>query len=144
MIKYLTYIAPLILKAPRRNPVKQLAGLLLSYSLIGIAIIFLFIAGFIHISKLYGTEVAFAATGITMLLAGSILITLLSRPKSKHTPLPPKIANDPLAKYVPESIKENPTVQKLLYQIGESPVTATATAVTIGMLLSKELFEETK
>jgi len=52
-------------------------------------------------------------------------------------------ANDPMAKYIPDTIKVNPTVQKLLHQVSESPITATATAVTIGVLLSKEIFEET-
>jgi len=58
-------------------------------------------------------------------------------------PIPPKLADDPLAKYIPENVRENPTMQKLLYQIGESPVTATATAVTLGMLISREFLEET-
>ena len=131
------------MKAPRRNPVKNLAGFALAYSLIGISVIFLFTAAFIWLSKAYGTEVAFAATGLALLFAASNLLILLNRPKRElSAPMPPKIAHDPLAKYIPETVRDNPTLQKLLHQIGESPVTATATAVTVGMLLSREFLEE--
>lgn len=143
MIKYASFLVPYLLKAPSKNPVKQLAGLLLAYVLVAVAMIFLFIAGFIWTSKAFGTEMAFASVGAGLLLSGIMLIFWLNRPKKVATPLPPRLAQDPLAQYVPESVRSNPTIQKLLYQIGESPVTATATAVTVGVLLSKELFEDT-
>jgi len=144
MIKYASYLLPYLLKAPRRNPVKQLAGLLLAYALVAIAMIFLFIAVFVWTSKTYGTEMAFAGVGAALLLSGVAMLFWINRPKEVATPLPPRLAQDPLAQYVPDSMRSNPTIQKLLYQIGESPITATATAVTVGMLLSKEIFEDTK
>jgi len=143
MIKYVKYAVPYLLKAPRRNPVKSLAGFALAYILIALSAIFLFTASFIWLSKEYGSEIAFATTGAILLISAIILLTALKRPKDANVPIPPKLANDPLAKYVPETVRENPTMQKLLYQIGESPVTATATAVTLGMLISREFLEET-
>lgn len=142
MIKYAKYAVPYLIKAPRRNPVKFLAGFALAYLLLGLAALFLFIASFIWLSKEFGTEIAFAATGGAMFLSAIILLVILKRPRAETAPMPAKIAHDPLAKFVPDTLRDNPTVQKLLYQIGESPVTATATAVTVGMLLSRELLED--
>lgn len=143
MIKYAKYAVPYLLKAPRRNPVKHLAGFALAYFLLGLSALFIFTASFLWLSKAFGAEVAFAALGSGLLLIALTLLLVLKRPLDKDTPMPPKLAHDPLAKYVPDTIRENPTMQKLLFQIGESPITATATAVTVGMLLSRELLEET-
>ncbi len=142
MLKYAKYAVPYLLRAPRRNPVKNLAGLFLAYLLCFLATVFIVIAAFIWMSKEFGLEVAFAATGVTFMFSAFCILIGLNTPKPVPAPTPPKIASDPLAKYIPESVKENPTMQKLLYQIGESPVTATATAVTVGMLLSRELIED--
>jgi hypothetical protein len=132
------------MKAPHRsNPVKSLAGFAVAYLLIGVAALFFLIASFIWLAKEYGTEIAFAATGAALLICASIMLIFLKRPKAEQAaPLPPKLSNDPLAKYVPDTLRDNSTIQKLLYQVGESPVTATATAVTVGMLLSREFLEE--
>lgn len=143
MIRYLSYAAPYILKSRARNPVKKIAGLLFAYILIGLAAVFLFIAVFIWMAKLYGTESAFAAVGGTMLLLGLFMIFMLSRPKKTVVDLHENVSNDPLAKFIPDNIKSNASVQTMLQQIGENPVTATATAVTLGMLISKEFLEET-
>jgi len=131
------------MKAPNRNPVKNLAGFALAYILMAISAVFLFTASFIWLSKEYGVDIAFAVTGAALLFSAVILLAILKRPKEEAAPIPPKLAHDPLAKYVPDTVRENPTMQKLLYQIGESPVTATATAVTLGMLISREFLEET-
>lgn len=142
MIKYLSYAAPYILRTQARNPVKKIAGLLFAYILIGFSAVFLFIAVFIWMAKTYGTESAFAVVGGVMLLIGLIMIFILNRPKKVEVAVHPKVSNDPLAKFIPDNIKSNPTVQTLLQQIEDNPVTATATAVTVGMLLSKEFLEE--
>lgn len=143
MIKYAKYAVPYLIKAPRRNPVKQLAGFALAFLLLGLSALFLFIAIFIWLSKEFGTEIAFASTGGGLLFCAIILLMILKQSKPEAAPIPPNIAHDPLAKYVPDTLRDNPTVQKLLFQIGENPVAATASAVTIGMLLSRELLEET-
>jgi len=143
MIKYAKYAVPYLMKAPRRNPVKNLAGFALAYILIILSAFFILTASFIWLTKEYGAEVAFAVTGGTLLFSAITLLAILRRPRKAAAPIPPKLADDPLAKYIPENVRENPTMQKLLYQIGESPVTATATAVTLGMLISREFLEET-
>ena len=143
MIKYAKYAVPYLMKAPRRNPVKNLARFALAYILIVLSAFFLLTASFIWLTKEYGVEVAFAVTGGALLFSAITLLATLRRPRKTAAPIPPKLADDPLAKYIPENVRENPTMQKLLYQIGESPVTATATAVTLGMLISREFLEET-
>lgn len=142
MIRYAKYVVPYLLKAPRRNPAKQLAGVALAYVLMMVSVLFLLIAGFIWLSKAFGIEIAFAATGLLLMCGAMILLIWLHRPSKAAATMPPKLINDPLAKYVPDTIRENPTTQKLLHQIGESPITATATAVTVGVLLSRELLED--
>ncbi len=142
MIKYAKYVVPYFMKAPRRNPVRNLAGFALAYLFLAIAFLFFFVAAFIWLTKEFGSEIAFAATGGALVIAGSALLLSLRRTTTVSTPMPTSLSHDPLAQYVPESVRENPTMQKLLHQVGESPVTATATAVTLGMLLSRELFED--
>ncbi|WP_409432262.1 hypothetical protein ACJ3XI_08565 [Litorimonas sp. RW-G-Af-16] len=142
MLKYAKYAVPLFMKAPQKNPVKRLVKYALAYLLIALSGIFFFVAAFIWLAKTYGTETAFAATGGAMFLIALLIILFSREPSAKAVSIPASLANDPLAQYIPDNIKDNPTVQKLLYQIADSPVTATATAVTVGMLLSKEIFEE--
>lgn len=143
MIKYLSYAAPLILKTSKRNPVKKLTGLLVAYLLLALSFTFSLIAVFIWVSKTYGADAAFAVMGLSTFATALILLAILKDKKKAVVRLDTATGNDPMAKYIPDTVKTNPTVQKLMHQVGESPITATATAVTIGMLLSRELFEET-
>lgn len=143
MIKYLSYAAPLILKSSKTNPVKKLTGLFIAYLLIALSFVFCLIAAFIWVSKSYGADAAFATMGATTLLTAFIILAMTRDRKKRVVKIDTAAANDPMAKYIPDTIKANPTVQKLLHQVSESPITATATAVTIGVLLSKEIFEET-
>jgi len=100
-------------------------------------------AVFIWVSKTYGADAAFAVMGLSTFATALILLAVLKDKKKTVVRLDTATGNDPMAKYIPDTVKTNPTVQKLMHQVGESPITATATAVTIGMLLSRELFEET-
>jgi len=144
MIKYLSYVAPLILKAPKTNPVKKLTGMLFAYLLLGLSFCFFLIAIYIWMASSFGTDIAFASLGLVTFVTAIILLISMKDKRVVQKPLPTRIKQDPLAKLIPDNIQSNPAIQKLLHQIGESPVTATATAVTIGVLLSKEIFEETK
>lgn len=143
MYRYAKYAVPLILKAPRRSPVKALAGLFACYAMLFVGTLFLVTAAFIWTLQTYGTDAAFLAVGLFFTTVSIAFLLWFKRSQIKRQSLlPASINQDPLANYIPESLKENPTVQKLLMQISENPIAATATAATIGMLLSKEFLED--
>ncbi|WP_371395352.1 phage holin family protein [Fretibacter rubidus] len=144
MLRYAKYAVPYILKAPRRSPVKSLAGLALSYILFLLGAIFLLIAAFIWVATHYGTDTAFLSLGTIFLISAAIFMMIAKDKRYVKPPLPDNVAQDPLAAHIPASVRENPTVQKLLLHVSENPVAATATAVTLGMLISNEFFEEKK
>lgn len=138
MIKYAKYAIPYLINTRRRKSSRNLVGLTAAWSLMLLSGIFLSIAGFIWFAQTYGISVAFAVAGGIMLFFAGILFLLLNR-KSRAVVIDERVESDPLAKYVPDSLRENPAVQKLLQQIEENPAKATAAAVTVGMLLSREL-----
>ena len=48
---------------------------------------------------------------------------------------------DPLAEHIPEELLTHPVSQKILGQIEESPIAASATALGLGVLLSHQLLD---
>ena len=56
--------------------------------------------------------------------------------------MPVGLEDDPLSAFLPDIIKENETVKNLVSQESHNPIMATAAAVTLGMLLSREFFED--
>lgn len=121
-----------------------MAGLAASYLLFALGLIFLLIAGFVWIATHYGADAAFLAVGLTLVFTATIFMVLAKYKRKAKPPLPNAIVSDPLAAHIPASLRENPVVQKLLLHIAENPVAATATAVTLGMLISNELFDESQ
>ena len=142
MFRYAKYLVPYFFQAPRRNPAKVLAGIALAYGLIGVSGLFFVIALFLWLSGQYSTEAAFAVVGIVMMLAAFILLAFVKRSSRHQSQTDQKQTGDPLAQFLPDVIKSNPTTQALLRQVEEAPITATATAVTVGMLLSREILED--
>ena len=142
MLKYAKYAVPYLIKSPRRIPVRQLAGLLLTYITIVLAGFFLLMGALIWLSKNYGSDIAFAVLGTFLLCVGLTALYFQNRKRRALLALTPQVNTDPLAQYVPASIRDNPAIQKLMLQIEQNPLTAAATAVTVGVLLSNELFED--
>jgi len=96
-------------------------------------------------TKTYSLEMAFMAIGI-ILISGAIIIKFEQwrnrpKPSSRIKQLPQNIQNDPLAAHIPDSLKNDPVLKKVLVEISEKPLAATATALTVGMLLSREYFD---
>ncbi len=109
-----------------------------AYVLITASAIFALAMIFIWTAKSYS---AIAACLVLSLLTLAIALVFLFSAKRKGRV--PKAAettldNDPLAKYIPESLRSNPAVEDILEKIAENPVAATAGAVTLGMLLSRD------
>ena len=145
MLKVLTFIAPFILKGAVKDPAKSLAGQSAFYGLFFFGFLFLLAAVFTCLMKTYSLEVAFSGLGI-ILIAGALTIKFFqwqsqqkSKPKAKR--LPYNIENDALAAHIPDNIKDDPLLKKILNEIGEKPLAATATALTLGVLLSREYFD---
>lgn len=142
MLKLITLAAPLLLQGRSKPPARSLAGRLLMAILILGAGLCLLGALFVWVLKTYSLELAFLTLGGTLFL-GALIAAYAFRPareavKEAATPAP--IGNDALAKYIPESVAQDPLVQRIVKEISDKPVAATASAVVIGMLLSREVF----
>lgn len=147
MLKILLAAAPYILKAPRRSPEKKLAGMLASIVFFSFAALFILIGAFIFAAREYGSDIAFIALGVVFLIMGIIFFTKShmdkrDRKKAESVAGIAVAKTDPLAKLFPETIKNNPTVEKLLTQIATNPVTAVAAALSLGLLLAHEFLED--
>ena len=145
MLKILTIIAPFVLKGAAKNPAKSLAGQFGFYVLFLCGSLFLCCAIFIWLKKTYSFEVAFLGLGLLFMI-GAAAIKFFQwqsrlRPKLAVSPLPNNIENDVLAANIPDSLKNDPMVKKVLGEISKKPLAASATALTIGMLLSREYFD---
>jgi len=95
--------------------------------------------------KTYSVEVAFLGIGLLFIL-GALAIKIEQwrkriTAKSEMERLPQNIENDALAAHIPDSLKDDPLLKKILVEISEKPIAATATALTVGMILSREYFD---
>lgn len=146
MLKILTFIVPFILKgATSRTPGKSLAGQSAIYGLIFFGSLSLLFAIFTWLLTTHSIEVAFLGVGIVLLL-GALVIKFEQwrnrpQPTSEANSLPPNIENDALAAHIPDSLKDDPLLKKILVEISDKPLAATVTALTLGMLLSREYFD---
>ena len=141
MLKYLTFIAPILLKAPRKNPVQVMVlftvmGLLMALGglavLIGIwqFVFFLFPEGYL----------AWTVVGILLLIgSGLIYHFLLKQPEKPRTELPHQLATDPITELLPDQLTNDPTIARLLKQISEHPFGSIAVAVAAGTLVGQEI-----
>ena len=141
MLKYLTFIAPVLLKAPRKNPVQVMVlftvmGLLMALGglavLIGIwqFVFFLFPHGYL----------AWTIVGLLLLIgAGLIYHFLLKQPEKPPADLPNQLATDPIAELLPDQLTNDPTIAALLKQISSHPFGSIAVAVAAGTLVGQEI-----
>jgi hypothetical protein len=144
MFKLASYFLPFILNAPSKRSANYLARLLAAYFTMCVAVLMILTALIIWIATTYNAVVAFAAVGGALLASASLVVYIINSPlrKKRNLIASAPASTDPIGKFLPEAIKSHPTVQTLLAQIGENPVTAAAAAVTIGALISKEFFED--
>jgi len=133
-------LAPMILKTRLRRPVKRMAGAALSLGLLVMAGLFLLIAGFVWIMKSYGAEFGFLAVGLFLCLAAGILYFLSRPPKEVPKEDRPDIDADMLTQYLPEEMQSDPRFLALIKTIKEHPTGSTAAAVSLGFIISTQLF----
>jgi len=107
-----------------------------------IGIIFLGCATFLFLQDLYSTEIAFTVLGVFLLIIAGV-VYLRSRNNLKpDADEPIGLKDDPLSALLPDIIKENDTIKNLVSQVSHNPLMATAAAVTLGIVLSREFFED--
>lgn len=136
-------MAPYLLKAPRRNPVKLLAGFTFAYVLMFLGSAFLFTAGFIWTASNFGYDVAFAVGGVALFISAFILLAVLERPKKNKRASKENLNDDPIGSLLPDTLKQDPAIQSLVKQVSDNPIISSLAALIIGLFLARELFEET-
>lgn len=143
MLRYLSLLAPLILRAPGSTAKRlSLANLLFAYAFLFFGGVFGMTALYLWASKEFGVVIACLVMCATLLSLGVVmLLARLARKEGsvKKTNLPATLQGDPLAQHIPDSLKDDPRVQQLLEKIAENPLAASASAVALGMLVSREL-----
>ena len=104
--------------------------------------LFLLTAAFVWIMKSYGAEFGFLALGL-LFFALACIFHFAARP-SKKTPIDdePEMDMDLLAQYLPEEMQNDPRILAVIENIKEHPVGSTATAVSLGFVLSKLILRD--
>ena len=133
-------LAPFILNARSRRPGKRLAGVIISIGLMSLAGLFLLTAGFVAITKAFGAEFGFLAVGLVFFIFANVVYFASRGPRVKPEDVDEELTVDPLAKYIPAELKDDPNVQALMEKIKEHPMGSTAAAVVLGFLLSTRIF----
>lgn len=151
MLRYVTMIAPLLMRKGTPNPVRVLTGYMGAFFLTGFAAIFLLAALFTWITNNYGLDVAFLSLGL-ILMFGAIGLTIMARISQtialkkiddRHARIKGMLAakDDPLAAHVPDEVLTHPISQKILAQVEDKPLVASVTAVGLGVILSQQLMD---
>ncbi|WP_298916000.1 hypothetical protein [uncultured Algimonas sp.] len=152
MLRYATFIAPLLMRKGTPNPVRVLTGYMGALFLSIFAGIFFLAALFTWIATTYGLDVAFLVIAL-ILSVGAIGLTIMARvsqtialkkAKDRHARIKGMLAakEDPLSEHIPEEILTHPISQKILAQVEDKPFVAGATALGLGIMLSRQLLGE--
>ena len=133
-------LAPLIINARARRPAKRLAGVIISLGLIGLAGVFFIISGFVWIMKTWGAEFGFLAVGVLFFILAGIVYFTSRGHKVKPKDVEAEMSLDPLAKYIPADMQNDPRILALMEKIKEHPMGSTAAAVSLGFIISTQIF----
>ena len=146
MLKYLTFIAPIVLKAPRKNPVQVMVLFTAMGLLLALGSLAILIGIWTAIFRFAGeTYIAWSVVGLLLLLgAFAIYFFLLKVPEKPRVDLPHALETDPLTELLPDQLTNDPTVAKLLKQISEHPFGSIATAIIAGTLIGQEVLGRDK
>lgn len=140
MMKYLTFIAPLLIKAPRKNPVQTLTGFAALGILVALGTVAVLIGFWYFLAGQFGVDVAWLSIGILMLLGALGVYYAVLTPRKTPAPAPRDIQTDPLGEMIPQQLLDDPLVSKILKQIEQHPMGAMAAAVAAGTLVGHEVF----
>ncbi len=147
MLKLLLAAAPYLLKAPKSAPRRSIGGALVGALLICVAAIFLLVALFLVVQTNLGPEMACLTIGAILLIAG-LVFWMSSRAKLPAKAIDPEAAalaktqQDPIAGLLPDGFKDSPAVKKIMTQMAENPIAASAAALSLGLIISHEIFKD--
>ena len=141
MLKYLTFIAPILLKAPRKNPVQVMVLFTAMGLLIAVAGIAILIGIWQFVFHLFPESyLAWTVVGLLMLIgAGLIYFFLLKVPEKPREELPKTLATDPIAELLPDQLTQDPTFATVLKQVSAHPFGSVAIALAAGAVVGQEL-----
>jgi len=139
------------MKSGTPNPVRVMTGYMGAFLLTAIAVIFFLAALFTWIATNYGLDVAFLVIAL-ILTAGAIGLTIMARVSrtidlkasaDRQERIKAMLASrdDPLADHIPEELLTHPLSQKILAQVEDKPFMAGATAIGLGIMISRTLFD---
>lgn len=151
MLRYVSLIAPLLMRRGTSNPVKAMTGYVGALFLSVFAGIFFLATIFTWVSEQYGLDVAFLTIAL-IFTAGAVSLTVMARvPRNVELK---KLADreaeikgllaagqDPLSGHIPDELLTHPVSQQILAQIEDRPWTASAAAMGLGLLISRQLVD---
>lgn len=136
----MTVAAPLLMGVSAKQKKKSVFIEFGGYGLILAGVIFALSAIYLMLLEVSNAVVANAIFSLILVGLGGALLTANRWKRAKSDELPAPVHNDPLAQYIPDSIKSDPTVKQLLEKVAENPIFASAGGVTVGMLLANEFY----
>jgi uncharacterized membrane protein YbhN (UPF0104 family) len=156
MFRLLTMFGPMILRSrAKRSPsLKAWSGYAFSSIAAGIGVLFLLAALFTWTYQAYGLDAAFLSIAVSLFLIAIAVAAWArlvdyrkqkkiedQRPDSEDIP---DLSDDPLAEYIPENILEHPASRRILARVNEQPLTSSAAAVGLGVVLSRQILNDTE
>ena len=118
-----------------------------------LASLFFLAALFTWIATNYGLDLAFLAVAAILTVAAIAFFVVAEiarakaqkRAEAQQARIKGYLAakDDPIADYIPEELLAHPVSRKILSQIDENPIIASATALGVGVLLSQQLMDAT-
>jgi len=141
LLRIATMVAPLLMRGQPKRSSRTVIELFLAIVFGVIGSMALITAGFIYIKNISSLEVAFLSLGGLLLVPSIFLLIKLSyKPRRLKAAVSNESKTDLLQQNLPESLTENPNVKPVIKFINEHPLSSTAAALTVGILLANEFF----
>ena len=90
--------------------------------------------------KAYGAEFGFLAVGVIFFVLSNIFFFMSRTPKVAPNTIEEDMSSDPLAQYIPMDMQNDPSILALMEKIKEHPMGSTAAAVSLGFIISTQIF----
>lgn len=133
-------LAPLIARKQGEINYRQYLKAVLAYALIGVGLIALFAAAFIQIWITFGVIPACLASGVVLLGSGFLCLQNVKGVEETQSVTHAEVEDDIIGKYLPDIVKNDPTVSGVIDKVHANPVASLVGATAIGLWLAHEIF----